>query len=117
MVDEVIIEIQNELTKQHNEKITKIVCSPKLDYVATWNDKDKSACIYSIKDRMNPIFEGYYPLIKQVEHYLSNDDHLGEIRSYFLEATEYELNLLDPKHIALMPYNPYNLDDKDLRHA
>ncbi|CAG8680230.1 27239_t:CDS:2, partial [Racocetra persica] len=31
--------------------------------------------------------------------------------------TEYELNLLDTKHIALMPYNLYNPDDRDLRYA
>ncbi|CAG8456495.1 6217_t:CDS:2 [Racocetra fulgida] len=120
MDDKVIIEIPNELTTRHNEKITKIVCSPKLDYVATWSDEDKSACIYSIEDRMNLIFKGYYPLIKQIEHGLSKDGPFRKIRSYFLKVKEYELNLLDSKHIALMPYNPDNpdnSDDRDLRHA
>ncbi|CAG8504423.1 15520_t:CDS:2 [Acaulospora colombiana] len=38
----------------HNRKeITKIVCSPRLNYVATWSDYDRTAYIYHIAERNN----------------------------------------------------------------
>ncbi|CAG8657489.1 24460_t:CDS:2 [Cetraspora pellucida] len=89
-----------EIPLHNGEKITKIVCSPKLKYVATWSDKDMSACIYSIKDQMNLEFEDYYPLKEKVEHGLSE-----EIKNVFLTAEKYDLKLSDQKHIVLMPYN------------
>ncbi|CAG8505804.1 8448_t:CDS:2, partial [Dentiscutata erythropus] len=106
-MSEQIIEIPSEQSTPHNEKkITKIVCSPKLKYVATWSDEDMSACIYSIEDQMNPEFEKCYSLKEQVEHGLSE-----EMKNDFLKAKKYELKLSDQKHIVLMPYN------KGYRHA
>lgn len=80
------------------EEITKLVYSPKLEYVATWSDKDKSAWIYSIKDQMKLKFEGYYYPLKK--HDLSEN-----IKDEFLEAEIFEIKLSDQKHIVLMPYN------------
>ncbi|RIB24415.1 hypothetical protein C2G38_676171 [Gigaspora rosea] len=106
-MSEQIIEIPSEQSPPHNgNKITKIVCSPKLKYVATWSDEDISVCIYSIKGQTNLEFEICYPLKELVEHNLS-----GEIKDDFLKAEKYELKLSDQKHIALMPY------DEGYRHA
>ncbi|CAG8683184.1 18549_t:CDS:2, partial [Gigaspora margarita] len=106
-MSEQIIEIPSEQSPPHNgKKITKIVCSPKLKYVATWSDEDISACIYSIEGQTNLEFKICYPLKELVEHDLS-----GEIKNDFLKAEKYELKLSDQKHIALMPY------DEGYRHA
>ncbi|KAF0559075.1 hypothetical protein F8M41_007042 [Gigaspora margarita] len=106
-MSEQIIEIPSEQSPPHNgKKITKIVCSPKLKYVATWSDEDISACIYSIEGQTNSEFKICYPLKEIVKHDLS-----GEIKNDFLKAEKYELKLSDQKHIALMPY------DEGYRHA
>ncbi|CAG8569956.1 25934_t:CDS:2, partial [Dentiscutata erythropus] len=109
-MSEQIIEIPRENSPPHNGKeITKIVCSPKLKYIATWSDKDMSACIYSIEDQMNLKYEDCYSLKEQIQHGLSKEIECSD----FLNAKKFDLKLSDQKHIALMPYN----EDEDLRHA
>ncbi|CAG8585831.1 6739_t:CDS:2 [Racocetra fulgida] len=89
-MNEQIIEIPSE------KKITKIVCSPKLKYIAAWSDEDMSACIFSIEDQMNLKYEGCYSLKEQIKHGLSKEIEYLD----FLNAEKYDLKLSDQRHIT-----------------